>query len=74
MFYTTEKAKNLGGGASLLSYSMERKRVCGMAIKLASHVKYKGWGRLSFYDIDRKTFYFIEVNTRIKLNILRPSL
>lgn len=48
--------------------SMERKRVCEMAIKLASHVNYRGVGTVEFlYDIDRKTFYFIEVNTRIQV-------
>ena len=39
-----------------------------MAIKLAAHVKYKGVGTVEFlYDTDRKTFYFIEVNTRIQV-------
>ena len=48
--------------------SAERKKVCEMAIKLAAHVKYKGVGTVEFlYDTDRKTFYFIEVNTRIQV-------
>ena len=47
--------------------SMERKRVCEMAISFSCKLC-KGVGTVEFlYDIDRKTFYFIEVNTRIQV-------
>ena len=53
--------------ASCLTGS-ERKKVCEMAIKLASHVEYRGVGTVEFlYDTERKAFYFIEVNTRIQV-------
>lgn len=48
--------------------SAERMKVCEMAIRLAAHVKYKGVGTVEFlYDNDRKSFHFIEVNTRIQV-------
>ena len=45
-----------------------RESLCQSALKLAKLVKYKGAGTLEFlYDMDKKKFYFLEMNTRIQV-------
>ena len=53
--------------ASALSEKL-RKRLHRAAIKLASHTSYRNAGTVEFlYDVDKKDFYFIEVNSRIQV-------
>jgi len=45
-----------------------REKLCASAVRLAEQVNYRGAGTLEYlYDIDRKAFYFIEMNTRIQV-------
>lgn len=45
-----------------------RADLCASAVRLAEKVNYRGAGTLEYlYDIDRKAFYFIEMNTRIQV-------
>ncbi|WP_372921878.1 biotin carboxylase N-terminal domain-containing protein, partial [Roseovarius sp.] len=45
-----------------------RAELCVSAVRLAQGVNYRGAGTLEYlYDMDRKAFYFIEMNTRIQV-------
>ncbi|MBA3685383.1 MAG: acetyl-CoA carboxylase biotin carboxylase subunit [Planctomycetes bacterium] len=45
-----------------------REKMCADAVKLAKTAKYFNAGTVEFiYDIDRKAYYFLEMNTRIQV-------
>ncbi len=45
-----------------------RDRICRSAVDLARSVRYRGAGTLEYlYDVDRRDFLFIEMNTRIQV-------
>ncbi len=53
--------------APLLTES-ERAHICETAVKLAQAAHYRSAGTVEFlYDVDQKSFYFLEVNTRIQV-------
>ena len=45
-----------------------RRELCDAAVRMAAHVKYDNAGTVEFlYDIDKKHWFFIEVNPRIQV-------
>ncbi len=45
-----------------------REQMCSAAVKLARHIGYQSAGTIEFLlDLDRKQFYFMEMNTRIQV-------
>ncbi len=44
-----------------------RQRICGIAVQLAAAVKYDSAGTVEFIMAEDKSFYFLEMNTRIQV-------
>jgi acetyl-CoA carboxylase biotin carboxylase subunit len=60
--------KLLEEGPSPILDEAVRQQMAAEAVKLASHVGYEGAGTVEFIvDLDTKSFYFLEMNTRIQV-------